>query len=116
MGEHPGANSPVPGAIAQAAGGFTSKVWANIGSDAQPYDLARDGYVKANVGAASLYRVNYPTNVWAALGQGIAAQVRPVAKGEDEPLDGCPPSFSCAAGCGVDCVAADPPGPRAAHR
>ena len=42
----------------------------------QPYNLSRDGYVKANVGGTSLYRVNYPANMWAALRQSIAAQVR----------------------------------------
>lgn len=37
LGEHPGANSPVPAAVTGAlnSGGFTSKVWATIGSAEQ---------------------------------------------------------------------------------
>ena len=41
----------------------------------QPFNLTRDGFVKANVGGTSFYRVNYPSNVWTAFSTSIAAQV-----------------------------------------
>lgn len=41
----------------------------------QPFNLTRDGFVKANVGGTSFYRVNYPPNVWAAFSTSITAQV-----------------------------------------
>ncbi len=41
----------------------------------QPYNVSRDGYIKANVNGTSFYRVNYPANVWAALHDGVSAQV-----------------------------------------
>ena len=68
--------SPVVTANTAAAAGFATATWATtVGTSALPVDLTLDGFVYANLNAASLYRVNYPSNVWTAIAASTSASL-----------------------------------------
>ena len=63
--------SAIPDAVAatrDASRAFTGAQWAaTIGTDAVPFDLAVDGFVKVGVNSTIYARVNYPVEIWRAL-------------------------------------------------
>ena len=53
---------------------FTGATWgATVGSAAQPFDLAVDGFVKVGVNSTLYARVNYPLELWGTLAAAAAA-------------------------------------------
>ena len=82
-GEHADPLGPIPNviniatqAITDPSLAFTTSTWSTtIGDNTNPYNIARDGYIKLNLNMSGYYRVNYPPELWLQFSNSIQYQL-----------------------------------------